>query len=211
LCENAGLDGRARQRVSVRRRRRGPARRPAATAKAPWKIAIVDDEAEVHDVTVLALQGVQFADRGLSFLSARSAGEAKPLLAKDRDVALVLLDVVMETDDAGLGLVRCIREELGDDKVRAVPRHLHRHDGARRPEELSRHDAGHPPQPRGGRRRADPHHRNSRSLRHGTPFIDQMWKFSLLAAAGAARARAGQLYQVVMTKIGRAQPDCRMV
>jgi cyclopropane-fatty-acyl-phospholipid synthase len=38
-----------------------------------------------------------------------------------------------------------------------------------------------------------------------------MWKFYLLAAAGAARSRDGQLYQVVMTKTGRAQPDCRMV
>ena len=37
-----------------------------------------------------------------------------------------------------------------------------------------------------------------------------MWKFYLLAAAGASRSRDGQLYQVVMTKTGRAQPDCRM-
>jgi cyclopropane-fatty-acyl-phospholipid synthase len=38
-----------------------------------------------------------------------------------------------------------------------------------------------------------------------------MWKFYLLAAAGAARSRDGQLFQVVMTKTGRAQPDCRKV
>ncbi|MGE0868156.1 MAG: cyclopropane fatty acyl phospholipid synthase [Kofleriaceae bacterium] len=37
-----------------------------------------------------------------------------------------------------------------------------------------------------------------------------MWKFYLLAAAGASRSRDGQLYQVVMTKTGRAQPDCRV-
>lgn len=37
----------------------------------------------------------------------------------------------------------------------------------------------------------------------------QMWKFYLLAAAGASRARDAQLYQVVLTKIGRRQPDCR--
>lgn len=35
----------------------------------------------------------------------------------------------------------------------------------------------------------------------------QMWKFYLLAAAGASRSRDGQLYQVVLTKTGRAQPD----
>jgi len=37
----------------------------------------------------------------------------------------------------------------------------------------------------------------------------QMWKFYLLGAAGAARARDGQLYQFVLTKPGRTQPDCR--
>jgi cyclopropane-fatty-acyl-phospholipid synthase len=37
-----------------------------------------------------------------------------------------------------------------------------------------------------------------------------MWKFYLLAAAGASRSRDGQLYQVVMTKTGRKQPDCRV-
>lgn len=36
-----------------------------------------------------------------------------------------------------------------------------------------------------------------------------MWKFYLLAAAGASRSRDGQLFQIVMTKTGRAQPDCR--
>jgi cyclopropane-fatty-acyl-phospholipid synthase len=36
-----------------------------------------------------------------------------------------------------------------------------------------------------------------------------MWKFYLLAAAGASRSRDGQLYQIVLTKTGRAQPDCR--
>jgi cyclopropane-fatty-acyl-phospholipid synthase len=37
----------------------------------------------------------------------------------------------------------------------------------------------------------------------------QMWKFYLLAAAGASRSRDGQLYQFVLTKTGRMQPDCR--
>jgi cyclopropane-fatty-acyl-phospholipid synthase len=37
-----------------------------------------------------------------------------------------------------------------------------------------------------------------------------MWKFYLHAAAGQSRSREGQLYHLVLTKIGRAQPDCRM-
>ncbi|MDF2693494.1 MAG: Formate hydrogenlyase transcriptional activator [Labilithrix sp.] len=88
----------------------------------PWKIAIVDDEEEVHDVTLLALKNVSFSDRGLSFLSARSARDAKKLLAEHPDVALVLLDVVMETDEAGLALVKYIRGDIGNNLVRVVLR-----------------------------------------------------------------------------------------
>ena len=38
-----------------------------------WKILIVDDEQDVHDVTVLALKRLEFESRGLEFLSAYSA------------------------------------------------------------------------------------------------------------------------------------------
>ena len=88
----------------------------------PWKIVIVDDEQEVHDVTVLALQSVSFHERTLDFMSARSATEARTILQENPDVALILLDVVMETDDAGLALVRFIRESLGNKNVRVVLR-----------------------------------------------------------------------------------------
>ncbi|OJY30834.1 MAG: hypothetical protein BGO98_29145 [Myxococcales bacterium 68-20] len=98
------------------------ARGDDASGVRPWKIAIVDDEQEVHDVTVLALKSVSFSERGLSFLSARSAQAAKKLLADNPDIALVLLDVVMETDDAGLSLVKYIRDELGYGHVRMVLR-----------------------------------------------------------------------------------------
>ncbi|HVJ94208.1 MAG TPA: sigma-54 dependent transcriptional regulator [Labilithrix sp.] len=98
----------------------GPA--PRRNGQIPWKVAIIDDEQEVHDVTVLALKGVSFADRALSFLSARSARDAKRLLAEHPDIALVLLDVVMETDDAGLMLAEHIRNELDNQLVRVVLR-----------------------------------------------------------------------------------------
>ncbi len=100
----------------------GPPSRYGDALAAPWKIAIVDDEQEVHDVTVLALRSFSFCDRGLEFLSARSAAEARQLLAQHADVALVLLDVVMETDEAGLALVRYIRESLKNEHVRVVLR-----------------------------------------------------------------------------------------
>jgi len=100
-----------------------PAREPCASTTGPrWKIAIVDDEQEVHDVTLLALRSVSFCDRALHFISARSAEEARVLLSEHQDVALVLLDVVMESDDAGLSLVRFIREQLKNEHVRVVLR-----------------------------------------------------------------------------------------
>jgi cyclopropane-fatty-acyl-phospholipid synthase len=37
----------------------------------------------------------------------------------------------------------------------------------------------------------------------------RMWRFYLLAAAGAVRARESQLWHLVLTKVGRAQPLCR--
>jgi transcriptional regulator with GAF, ATPase, and Fis domain/CheY-like chemotaxis protein len=85
-------------------------------------VVIVDDEQEIHDVTTLALRSVFYSDRTIDFLSAHSAREARALLAKHPDAALVLLDVVMETDDAGLNLIRYIREQLGNGQIRVVLR-----------------------------------------------------------------------------------------
>ncbi len=38
----------------------------------------------------------------------------------------------------------------------------------------------------------------------------RMWRYYLLSSAGAFRSRSMQLWQVVMTKPGRAQPECRL-
>lgn len=97
-----------------------PAVREAA--KKSWKILLVDDEDEVHVVTRLALHDFSFAGRHLDFISAYSGAEARQLLAEHPDIAIVLLDVVMETDDAGLEVARFIRQELGNHFVRIVLR-----------------------------------------------------------------------------------------
>lgn len=78
----------------------------------PWKILIVDDEADIHATTRLALSDFEFFRKKLKILQAMSAQEAKAILAAESDIALVLIDVVMETDDAGLHLVDYIRNEL---------------------------------------------------------------------------------------------------
>ncbi len=87
-----------------------------------WKILIVDDEPEIHEVTRLVLSAFRFEGRPLRFLSALSAEEAIGLLRAHDDIAVMLLDVVMEHDQAGLELVRRVREELGNRHIRIVLR-----------------------------------------------------------------------------------------
>lgn len=88
----------------------------------PWKILIADDDSNVHETTLLALSGVRIHGRPLEFLHAYSAKQAQAMILEHPDIALVLLDVVMETVDAGLKLVSVIRNELKRDSLRIVLR-----------------------------------------------------------------------------------------
>lgn len=81
--------------------------------KRQWNILIVDDDEEIHTVTKLALSGLVVHERSLNFLHASSGKQAKSMLDEHgRDIAILLLDVVMETDDAGLTVVEYLRETL---------------------------------------------------------------------------------------------------
>ena len=99
----------------------GPAQGPLEQRR-PWRILIVDDDADVHSTTTFALGSVEMQGRPLEFVHAYSAAEARALLEHERDLAVVLLDVVMEEADAGLHLVRHIRETLGLSDVRIILR-----------------------------------------------------------------------------------------
>lgn len=88
----------------------------------PWRILIVDDDVDVHVVTKFALSNTHFQGRRLSFLHAYSGKEAIAILRDNADIALVLLDVIMETHDAGLHVARQIREDLHNELVRVVLR-----------------------------------------------------------------------------------------
>lgn len=98
---------------------------PAAVAVSPanpWLILIVDDDPEVHAMTRLVMKKFTYNGRPAQFLSAYSAHEALQVLRNDPGIAMILLDVVMETDDAGLQLVPRIRDELGNTHVRIILR-----------------------------------------------------------------------------------------
>jgi signal transduction histidine kinase len=87
-----------------------------------WKIAVIDDEPAVHDGTKFALHDYKLNGQGLDILSAYSAAEGRQLLRDNPDVAVVLLDVIMESDTAGLDLVEFIRNDLKNETVRIILR-----------------------------------------------------------------------------------------
>lgn len=91
-------------------------------SRTPWRILIVDDDPDVHTTTTFALRGTEILGNPLTFLHADSATQARELLARDRDIAVILLDVVMEEEDSGLKLVRDIRESFGMEETRIILR-----------------------------------------------------------------------------------------
>jgi len=88
----------------------------------PWKIIIADDEEDVHQVTKLALQGVNYLGRPLQFLSAHGTTETIALCQAHPDTALILLDVVMEDENSGLQLIQEIRQHLNNHHIRIALR-----------------------------------------------------------------------------------------
>jgi len=87
-----------------------------------WKILIVDDDVDVHDATLFSLKDCVLLGKPLAFLHAYSGQEAIALLRQHPDVALILLDAIMETEEAGLTTAQIIREELGLEDVRIILR-----------------------------------------------------------------------------------------
>lgn len=87
-----------------------------------WRILIVDDEPAIHTATKLVLVNYEYEGKRLEVLSAYSAKEAKEVLAREHEIALLLLDVVMEHDHAGLDLVDYIRNELDLRHLRIIIR-----------------------------------------------------------------------------------------
>ena len=95
---------------------------PAEVNLAPWRIAVIDDERQVYEATCLALDGLRFEGRGFELIYAASAAEGRRLLADNPSIPVVLLDVVMETDRAGLDLARDIRESQKNQTIRIILR-----------------------------------------------------------------------------------------
>ena len=91
-------------------------------SESTWKILIVDDEPEVHTVTKLVMGSEVIMGRRLEFLDALNGDEARAILTEHDDIGLVLLDVVMASEDDGLQVARWIREDLDNHLIRIVLR-----------------------------------------------------------------------------------------
>ena len=87
-----------------------------------WRVLIVDDEQSIHDITMLALNDVEYEGRRLEFFHAYSSQNCIDVLKQNDDIAIVLLDVVMETDTAGLDAAVRIRNELKNRYIRIILR-----------------------------------------------------------------------------------------
>lgn len=87
-----------------------------------WEILIIDDEEDVHQLTHFVLDDYSYQGKKLKFVSAYSAEEAKLVFSEHPNMAVIFLDVVMETNDAGLKLVEYIRDFLKNHLVRIILR-----------------------------------------------------------------------------------------
>ncbi|PZO40597.1 MAG: hybrid sensor histidine kinase/response regulator [Pseudanabaena frigida] len=90
--------------------------------RAAWQILICDDDLSVHTVTKLALEGFKFAEKGLEIISAFSGAEGIKIIEQNPNIAIILQDVIMETNDAGLQAIKYIREVLKNQLVRIILR-----------------------------------------------------------------------------------------
>lgn len=87
-----------------------------------WKIIIADDEEDVHTLTKTVLKNFEYNGKGIEFISTYNAPETIAALQEHSDVAMILLDVVMDTDDAGLIVAKKIREELKNNLIQIILR-----------------------------------------------------------------------------------------
>ena len=87
-----------------------------------WKLLIVDDEEQVHAVTQMVLDDLKFDGRGIHIFSSFSGADAKNLIQEHSDIAVILLDVVMEQDNSGLEFVEYVRDVLKNRFVRIILR-----------------------------------------------------------------------------------------
>lgn len=90
--------------------------------KNKYKVLVADDDLEVHRVTKLMLRDFIFKDYGLEIIDSYTGQETIKMLEEHNDIAVIFLDVVMESSHAGLDVVRIIREDMKNEMTRIILR-----------------------------------------------------------------------------------------
>ncbi len=93
-----------------------------STFPSSWKVLVVDTEEAVHESTKKNLEGLYFLDRGVEIIDAYSCDEALQILRVRKDIAVALIDVVLNKEQNGLHLTRAIRRELQEKLIRIILR-----------------------------------------------------------------------------------------
>lgn len=92
------------------------------TEMKPWKVMVIDDDDVIHSLTHLVLEDFSYKGRKLEIIDGYSGEQACQLLTQHPDTAVLLLDVIMETDTAGLEVVDYARKNLGNKLLRIILR-----------------------------------------------------------------------------------------
>ena len=87
-----------------------------------WNILVVDDEEEVHSITSIVLKNFIFKNRKVKLYDTYNIEDTKEILSSDIDFSLIFLDIVMESDNAGLLITKFIRDDLQNDTTRIILR-----------------------------------------------------------------------------------------
>lgn len=85
-----------------------------------WYVLIVDDEEDIHELLKMSLRDLTYSDMEVTFLHAYTALEAKKMINHYPEIAVIILDVMMEEDDAGLSFVQFVREEVDNADTRIL-------------------------------------------------------------------------------------------
>src|SRR4051812_41832789 len=97
-----------------------------------WDVLVVDDEEDVLTVSKLAMKSIKVFGLAMNVITARSKAEAIERLKAlpqyggmaglRSPLAVAFVDVVMESDTAGLELCQYIREEMGNKLTKIIIR-----------------------------------------------------------------------------------------
>jgi signal transduction histidine kinase len=91
---------------------------PTHTQK--WKVLITDDQELIHVMIKHYLSDYQYQGAGLQFVDAFTGKEAMKILKEQSDIAVIVLDVMLEEADMGFKVVQYIRETLNNKLVKII-------------------------------------------------------------------------------------------